>query len=165
MNNKKIEIFVGLFMLLTFLAVVFICLRVADIKSFGTSPTYRLYAIFDNVGGLKAQSPIKVGGVVIGRIADITLEQENYLPKVAMDIYSDYDQIPESSSLSIRSAGLLGEQFIAVNIGFKDEELGIGVFKEGDIVQDTKPAMQLEDIIGQFLYKTDSNSAVEPAHS
>ena len=86
MQTKKSEIWVGVFMLIALCAVVFLCLQVANVKSLGNEPTYRIYATFDNIGGLKARSPIKIGGVVIGRVADITLDPKTYLPRVAMDI-------------------------------------------------------------------------------
>ncbi|WP_193016750.1 outer membrane lipid asymmetry maintenance protein MlaD [Proteus sp. FME41] len=157
MQSKKIEIWVGLFVLIALAAVVFLCLKVADIKEMGNQPTYRVYASFGNIGGLKERSPIKIGGVVIGRVASISLKEENegnYRPEVALDILKIYDHIPESSSLSIRTSGLLGEQFLALNLGFYDEELGSDLLKEGGTITNTNSAMVLEDLIGQFLYKT-----------
>lgn len=48
--------------MLALCAIIFLCLRVADLKSLGNEPTWKLYATFDNIGGLKAGSPVKVGG-------------------------------------------------------------------------------------------------------
>ncbi|MGY0147290.1 outer membrane lipid asymmetry maintenance protein MlaD [Edwardsiella tarda] len=154
MQTKKTEIWVGLFMLIALCAAVFLCLQVANVKSLGNEPTYRLYATFDNVGGLKARSPVKIGGVVIGRVANISLDPQTYLPKVAMDIDTRYNHIPDTSSLAIRTSGLLGEQFLALNVGFEDPEMGTAILKDGGTIQDTKSAMVLEDLIGQFLYKS-----------
>lgn len=162
MQSKKIEMWVGLFMLIVIGSVVFICLRVADLSSLNKHSTYQLNAIFDNVGGLKVRSPVKIGGVVIGRVVDITLDQDNYQPLVKMEIDDRYNQIPSTSSLSIRTSGLLGEQFLALNLGFYDEEMGVTMLKDGGRIQDTKSAMVLEDMIGQFLYKSDSSSGGDP---
>ena len=168
MQTKKSEVWVGLFILIAILAVVFLCLKVADIKSVGNQPTYRIYATFDNIGGLKTNSPVKIGGVVVGRVAGITLDTQNYSPRVAMDIQQRYDHIPDTSSLAVRTSGLLGEQFLALNVGFEDPEMGTGILKNDGVIQDTKSALVLEDLIGQFLYKSgaDGNSgapANEPA--
>ncbi|WP_118985583.1 outer membrane lipid asymmetry maintenance protein MlaD [Photorhabdus sp. CRCIA-P01] len=157
MQSKKSEIWVGFFVLIALAAIVFLCLKVADIKSVGNQPTYRLYATFDNIGGLKVRSPVRIGGVVIGRVATISLDEKTYTPQVALDIMKQYDHIPDTSSLSIRTSGLLGEQYIALNIGFEDPDMGTRILKEGDRVQDTKSAMVLEDLIGQFLYKSGDN--------
>lgn len=71
-----------------------------------------------------------------------------------MDIEKRYDHIPDTSSLAIRTSGLLGEQFLALNLGFDDPELGSSILKDGGTIQDTKSALVLEDLIGQFLYKS-----------
>ena len=159
MQTRKNEIWVGVFLLLALLAALFICLRAADITSVRTEPTYRIYATFDNIGGLKARSPVRIGGVVIGRVSDITLDEKTYLPRVAMDIEERYNHIPDTSSLSIRTSGLLGEQYIGITPGFFDEEMGTQYLKNGDAISDTKSAMILEEMIGKFLYgQADSKS-------
>ncbi|MDF7759113.1 outer membrane lipid asymmetry maintenance protein MlaD [Kosakonia cowanii] len=154
MQTKKSEIWVGLFLLLALLAGLFICLKAADVTSMRTEPTYRVYATFDNIGGLKANSPVRIGGVVIGRVEDISLDPKTYLPRVTLDIEERYNQIPDTSSLAIRTSGLLGEQYLALNVGFDDPEMGTSMLKEGSTIQDTKSAMVLEDLIGQFLYNS-----------
>ncbi|MBN1087184.1 outer membrane lipid asymmetry maintenance protein MlaD [Erwinia aphidicola] len=162
MQTKKSEIWVGAFLLLALCAIIFLCLRVADLKSLGNEPTWKLYATFDNIGGLKTGSPVKVGGVVVGRVTDITLDPKNYSPKVAMDIEDKYNNIPDTSSLAVRTSGLLGEQYLALNIGFDDPEMGTATLKDGGTIQDTKSAMVLEDLIGQFLYKSGNGDNKNP---
>ena len=156
MQTRKNEIWVGVFLLVALLAALFVCLKAANVTSLRTEPTYRLYATFDNIGGLKARSPVRIGGVVVGRVADITLDPKTYLPRVALDIDERYNHIPDTSSLAIRTSGLLGEQYLAMNIGFEDPELGTSILKDGGTMQDTKSAMVLEDMIGQFLYNSNS---------
>ncbi|MGE0968881.1 outer membrane lipid asymmetry maintenance protein MlaD [Klebsiella sp. WOUb02] len=167
MQTKKSEIWVGVFLLAALLAALFVCLKAANVTSLRTEPTYRLYATFDNIGGLKARSPVRIGGVVVGRVADITLDPKTYLPRVAIDIDERYNHIPDSSSLAIRTSGLLGEQYLALNMGFEDPELGTSILKDGGTIQDTKSAMVLEDLIGQFLYNSkgsdNKNSGDDPA--
>ncbi|OCG28089.1 outer membrane lipid asymmetry maintenance protein MlaD [Gilliamella sp. wkB108] len=180
--SRKVEITVGLFMVLVICSVLFLCFRVTDPTSFISHNSYRVYAVFDNIGGLKARSPIKIGGVVIGRVSDITLKSSDnaiYKPYVTMDIDTQYDKIPSSSSLSIKTSGLLGEQFIDVNFGLdQGTELELDqldapegaknttskdtdkppYFQEGFVINNTKPAMVIEDLIGQFLYSVGGSS-------
>ncbi|AIX50098.1 MULTISPECIES: outer membrane lipid asymmetry maintenance protein MlaD [Pantoea] len=159
MQSKKNEIWVGVFMLAALVALLFLSLRVADLKSLGTEPTWKLYATFDNIGGLKISSPVKIGGVVIGRVTDISLDEKSLSPRVTMDISEQYvDKIPDTSSLAIRTQGLLGEQFLALNLGFDDPDLGSAMLKDGGTLRDTKSALVLEDLIGQFLYKSGDGS-------
>ena len=154
MQTKKFEIWVGAFLLVALVAIIFLCLKVANVTSLRSEPTYRVYATFDNIGGLKVSSPVRLGGVVIGRVDDISLDEKTYLPRVTMEIEKRYDHIPDTSSLAIRTSGLLGEQYLAMNLGFDDPELGSSILKDGGTIQDTKSALVLEDLIGQFLYKS-----------
>ncbi|WP_392564747.1 outer membrane lipid asymmetry maintenance protein MlaD [Orbus wheelerorum] len=179
--NRKVEITVGLFMVIVICSVLFLCFKVTDATTFTNNSTYRIYAVFDNVGGLKARSPVKIGGVVIGRISNITLD--SYKPYVAIDINSQYDEIPSSSTLSIKTSGLLGEQFIDVTMGI-DSDLIDDIdaqeakesgsitqnnatseqpkyFEQGFVVHNTKPAVVIEDLIGQFLYSSGSSDKTE----
>ena len=80
----------------------------------------------------------------------ITLDEKSYLPKVSIAINQEYNEIPENSSLSIKTSGLLGEQYIALTIGFDDGDTAM--LKNGSQIQDTTSAIVLEDLIGQFLY-------------
>ena len=180
--SRKVEITVGLFMVLVICSVLFLCFRVTDPTSFASHNSYRVYAVFDNIGGLKVRSPIKIGGVVIGRVSNISLKSDNgdvYKPYVTMDLDSQYDKIPSSSSLSIKTSGLLGEQFIDINFGLDqniEQELDAldadeastptnnNVNKkpvyliDGYVINNTKPAMVIEDLIGQFLYSAGGSS-------
>lgn len=180
--SRKVEITVGLFMVLVICSVLFLCFRVTDPTSFASHNSFRVYAVFDNIGGLKVRSPIKIGGVVIGRVSDISLKSVNndvYKPYVTMDLDSQYDKIPSSSSLSIKTSGLLGEQFIDINFGLDqniEQELDAldaddataptnnNVNKkpvyliDGYVINNTKPAMVIEDLIGQFLYSAGGSS-------
>lgn len=160
-QSIKYEFWVGLFMLLGLGALVFLGLRVANVQGFSSEKTYTLYATFDNIGGLKVRAPIKVGGVVVGRVADIQLDAQSYTPKVTLAIKQEFNQIPDTSSLSIKTAGLLGEQYIALNVGFTLEG-ETAMLKEGDTIVDTNSAMVLEDLIGQFLYGDKKTDTAEP---
>jgi phospholipid/cholesterol/gamma-HCH transport system substrate-binding protein len=119
-------------------------------------------AKFDNIGGLKARSSIKVGGVVVGRVTRIYLDNQELIPVVDMEISADYARtFPETSSVSILTAGLLGEQYVGLTPGFVfpgEDPIYLGD-KEGEtqFIVDTKSAIVLEDLIGQFLFGKDSD--------
>jgi phospholipid/cholesterol/gamma-HCH transport system substrate-binding protein len=155
MVSKKIELLVGLFAAIGIAALLMLALKVADSGISGSGNTYQLYAKFDNIGGLKVRSPIKVGGVVIGRVSAISLDSEDYTPVVTLDIFAEYDKFSEATSVSILTAGLLGEQYIGLLPGFVD--VSVGMLQPGDFIEDTKPALVLEELIGQFLFSQGSS--------
>lgn len=149
-QNRKTEFWVGTFVLAGIAAVLLLIFQVADVKGFSRTDHYTLEAHFDNIGGLKVRSPVKVGGVVVGRVSNISLSAPDYVPTVSMEIDRKFGYFPETSSAAILTSGLLGEQYIGIRPGFMDED--IEVLQDGDLLEDTRSAMVLEDLIGQFLY-------------
>ncbi|MFC3092826.1 outer membrane lipid asymmetry maintenance protein MlaD [Alteromonas sediminis] len=150
MNRAKTELLVGLFVVLTIAAGLLLALQVANQNMSTDGESYTLYAKFDNIGGLKPRSAVKVGGVVVGRVASISLDKEDFTPVVALSISSQYSAFPETSSVSILTSGLLGEQYVGFQPGFSID--GIENLQDGDYIADTKSALVLEDLIGQFLF-------------
>ncbi|WP_087016659.1 outer membrane lipid asymmetry maintenance protein MlaD [Thaumasiovibrio subtropicus] len=149
-QNRKLELWVGSFVLAGLAALLILIFNVANVTSISSGQTYLLKAEFSNIGGLKVRSPVKIGGVVVGRVASIDLDPESYVPIVTMQIQQDAGYFPETSSASILTAGLLGEQFIGIQPGFIDDD--IDMLENGDTLYDTKSALVLEDMIGQVLY-------------
>ncbi|MBF9001684.1 MULTISPECIES: outer membrane lipid asymmetry maintenance protein MlaD [Vibrio] len=150
-QTRKLELWVGGFVLAGICAILVMIFQVADVKGLGSNDTYTLTAEFDNIGTLKVRSPVKVGGVVVGRVAAISLDKKSMLPLVTMDIDEQYNQFPDNSSAKILTSGLIGEQYIGLVPGFVYEDEGT-MLKDGDRIEDTKSALVLEDLIGQFLY-------------
>lgn len=153
MTSRKSEIMVGIFVLLTVAAVLLLSLKVVNQGIQSNGPTYTLKAKFDNIGGLKTRSSVKVGGVTIGRVESITLDNDDFTPIVILSISQEYSSFPETTSVSILTSGLLGEQYIGLQPGFSYGE--IGNLADGDFIEDTKSALVLEDLIGQFLFSRD----------
>jgi len=154
MMSKKVELMVGFFVALGIAALLMLSLKVANSGISGNGDSYNLLAKFDNIGGLKVRSPIKVGGVVVGRVSDITLDNEDYTPVVTLKIYKEYSRFSEATSVSILTSGLLGEQYVGLQPGFIDDSLE--TLQPGDYIEDTKPALVLEELIGQFLFSQGS---------
>ncbi len=158
-QTRKIEFWVGSFVIAGICAILVMIFQVADVKGLGSSNTYRLTAEFDNIGSLKVRSPVKVGGVGVGRVESIALNPKNLLPTVTLAIDSQFNQFPENSSLQILTSGLIGEQYLSLVPGFVFEDEAM--LKEGDRIEDTKSALVLEDLIGQVLYSVGGGSDKE----
>ncbi|WP_416306227.1 outer membrane lipid asymmetry maintenance protein MlaD [Neptunicella sp. SCSIO 80796] len=150
MNSRKIELMVGIFVAIAIAAALMLALHVANRGMSGNGETYQLFAKFDNIGGLKVRSAVKVGGVIVGRVTEIKLDDKDFTPVVTLTIAQEYTNFPETSSVAILTSGLLGEQYVGLQPGFSFD--GIGTLKAGDYIEDTKSALVLEDLIGQFLF-------------
>ncbi len=155
MSKYKTEVMVGVFVMLTIGALLLLALKVANQTVATEGDTYTLYAKFDNIGGLKPRSAVKVGGVTVGRVSSITLDPEDFTPVVELSILNEYNGFPETSSVSILTSGLLGEQYVGFQPGFSFD--GVANLQNGDYLQDTKSALVLEDLIGQFLFNRGSD--------
>lgn len=148
MTRDKTDFWVGLFVLLGAISLVFLALRAGNMSSFSFAPTYQVQAYFDNLGGLKVRAPVKSSGVVVGRVSGISFDNERYQAVVTLDIESRY-QFPSDSSVSILTSGLLGEQYIGMTPGGDDKMLA-----QGNTIQYTQSAVVLEELISKFLYSS-----------
>lgn len=146
MSDNKSDFWVGLFVLIGILALVFLSLRAGNLSTFSFAPTYRVHASFDNIGGLKVRAPIKSSGVVVGRVVDIGFDNTEFRAVATFEIEEKFI-FPEDSSASILTSGLLGEQYIGLTPGGSDEDL-----KDGSTILYTQSAVVLEDLISKFLY-------------
>lgn len=158
MQQKHLELMVGLFVALGLAAFLLLALKVSDIASIGEDKGYRVTARFENIGGLKARAPVTLAGVRIGRVVGIELDRQNFEALVTLSIDPRYDRVPTDSSVSILTSGLLGEQYIGLEPGGMDDYL-----KEGSTLKLTQSALVLEKLIGRFL--TSAASGNEPAKS
>ena len=153
MERSKSDVWVGLFVLIGAVAILFLALQSANLLSLNFQPTYRVVAKFDNIGGLKRQAAVTSAGVVVGRVESITFDDKSFQARVTLALENRY-AFPKDSSLKILTSGLLGEQYIGVEAGAEEKNLA-----PGDTITATQSAVVLENLIGQFLY----NKAAEGA--
>lgn len=149
-HAKRIEAAVGLFVIAALAALFVLSMQVAGLSTRGGGETYQLNAKFDDIGGLKPRAPVKIGGVVVGRVSEVMLDHDDWTPVVRLNISRAYADLPETTSASIQTSGLLGEQYVALQPGFMMD--GFEMLADGDYIEDTKPALVLENLISQFLF-------------
>jgi phospholipid/cholesterol/gamma-HCH transport system substrate-binding protein len=148
-HSKTVETLVGLFIMVGLSALLVLALRVSNLGELSLlgDKGYRVLAKFENIGGLKIRAPVKMGGVVIGRIAAIGLDPNTYEAVAILSIEKKYNRLPEDTTANIYTAGLLGEQYVSLEPGGEESFL-----KEGDEITLTQSAVVLEQVLGQFLY-------------
>jgi phospholipid/cholesterol/gamma-HCH transport system substrate-binding protein len=146
MKKTVLDFWVGLFVLLGVIAVLFLALKVGNMSSLSFEATYPVKLKFDNIGGLKVRAPVKSAGVVVGRVGSIGFDMNTYQAVVTIDIDKQY-QFPKDTSAKILTSGLLGEQYIGLEPGGDSEML-----KAGDTISMTQSAIVLENLISTFLY-------------
>lgn len=148
MSKRSIEIAVGLFMVLALVAFVFVALHVSGLQEITTTQGYKIKAAFDNIGNLRVRSRVTISGVQIGKVIDIDLEQENFRSIVTMLIDDKFHNIPSDSTASVHTAGLIGENYIAILPGADQPP---DILKDQDLIEDTQGALILEKLIQKLL--------------
>lgn len=146
MQRKSFDIWVGLFVLLGAIALMFLALKAGNMSSFSFEKTYTVSSRFDNIGGLKPRAPVKSAGVVVGRVDDITFDNQDYRALVTLQLQERY-KFPKDSSAKILTSGLLGEQYVGIEPGGDEANLAAG-----DQIKMTQSAIVLENLISQFIY-------------
>lgn len=147
MNTRTVEIGVGLFVAAGMAALFMLAMQVSNLSSLGSGGGYHITATFENIGGLKVRSPVTVSGVRVGRVEKIDYDLKTFQAVVSMNIEDAYRGFPEDTSAAIFTAGLLGEQYVALEPGGSMTNL-----EDGGRIQLTQSALVMEQIIGQFLY-------------
>jgi phospholipid/cholesterol/gamma-HCH transport system substrate-binding protein len=153
MQRSKNDVWVGLFVALGAVAVLFLALKAANLLQWSFDKGYQVTAKFDNIGGLKPGAAVKSAGVLVGRVKSIDFDGESFQARVTMALESRH-QFPKDSSLSILTSGLLGEQYVGITPGADEKNLA-----SGDRIGTTQSAVVLENLISQFLY----SKATDPA--
>lgn len=159
MSQRTIETCVGIFLLATIAAFMILALKVSGLTSFFKQQGYDITAEFDDIGQLKVRGPVKIGGVTIGEVTQIYLDPTSYKAIVTMRIFSSVKDIPKDSSASILTAGLLGDNYIAITPMYAHDFLA-----NGSKIESTHSAMILEKMIGQFLFSVGNSESKNTAN-
>ncbi len=140
---------VGLFVAAGIVGLFFLALQVSNLSSFTEQDSYTVTARFENSGGLKVKSPVLAAGVKIGKVSAIRFDLKTYESVVQLSIDSQYNTLPDDTTASVFTAGLLGEQYVNLEAGGSDDFL-----KNGGKIEITQSAIILEKALGQFLFKS-----------
>jgi phospholipid/cholesterol/gamma-HCH transport system substrate-binding protein len=154
MQNRTLEVGVGLFLLAGILALLLLALRVSGLSTSANTDTYKLYAYFDNIAGLTVRAKVTMAGVTIGKVTGIDLDKDTFTGKVTLQLDKKVNNLPLDSTASILTAGLLGEKYIGISVGGDDKQLA-----DGGTIHDTQSSLVLEDLIGKFLLNTVNKDA------
>ena len=150
MNKITLDVWVGILVAIGIVALFGLATKVGNLTSNNIKNTYSINAYFENIGGLKPRAPVKSAGVVVGRVQSIIFDTEAYHAVVNINIDGRY-VFPKDTFANIYTAGLLGEQYIALEAGGDLENLA-----PGDRISQTQDAVVLEKLISQFLYNSAS---------
>ncbi|OOG60345.1 outer membrane lipid asymmetry maintenance protein MlaD [Rhodanobacter sp. C03] len=136
----------GLFIVLGFAALAYLATQTSSVANVHQGASYTVDAHFANIGQLKERAPVKIAGVRVGQVQSITLQPGQEVADVKLAIDKSYDKIPLDSVATIFTSGLLGDQYIGIQYGSSKKAVA-----DGGTLALTKPAQQLEEMIGKFF--------------
>ncbi len=153
-RGPRLEFSVGAFLLLALVSLLVLAMASTNQRFGGGGGGYELTARFSQVGQLRKQAPVKVGGVTIGQVADIQLDPVKYDSIVTLALDSKFKDLPADTSAGIFTSGLLGESYIGLQPGGDPE-----VLKSGDEIVFTQPAVDLIQLVGKYMFSGGGNNA------
>lgn len=143
MEARARDLGVGLFILAGCVAIGFLSVSIGG-ASYRGPGGLGLLVRFDQVGGLKPRAPVVIGGVKVGQVRSIELDEE-LRARVALDVDGRL-RLPRDTSASILTAGVLGDQYVELTPGGEEE-----VLAAGDEIAFKQDAFVLERMIGKLV--------------
>jgi phospholipid/cholesterol/gamma-HCH transport system substrate-binding protein len=144
MKHSRLEITVGIFVVLGLLAFGWLAMRLGEVAWFG-SKSYTLSAEFENISGIKTGSEVQIAGVTVGSVIGLHLNE--YDRAVALFRLNQNITIPKDSIASVKSQGIIGDKLIRILPGGDSEH-----YQPGETIMDTESAIDLESLISQFAF-------------
>lgn len=105
---------------------------------------YPLQARFNRTDGLLVGDLVRLAGMNIGKVVDAKLD-ENYKAILTLEIKDDI-RLPDDSSASIVSSGLMGAKYIEIEPGGSEE-----ILSAGDEFSYTQDAMVVEELVDRII--------------
>ncbi|MBU3666666.1 MAG: outer membrane lipid asymmetry maintenance protein MlaD [Chthoniobacterales bacterium] len=145
MREKRLELGVGLFVLLGLAALCYLTVKLGAGAIVG-SDTYPIAARFANTGGLNKGATVMLAGVKVGRVEDISLDPGDYSAIVQMRVLSNV-RLPSDTMASIKTSGLIGDKFVALAPGAEENFL-----EPSTRIDMTESAIELESLISKMAF-------------
>lgn len=145
MKKYSLESVVGIFVAIGLLCVGYMTVKLGKVPLFGDD-YYSLYARFGSVSGLRADSPVEIDGIEVGRVKRLTLDQEKQMASVELKIKKGI-KVYDDASASIKTAGLIGDKFVKVDPGG-----GGAILKPGGTITETTTPTDIEDLISKYVF-------------
>ncbi|MDX2319334.1 MAG: outer membrane lipid asymmetry maintenance protein MlaD [Moritella sp.] len=145
MKKSSIETSVGIFVLIGILCVGYLTLKLGKMELLGDN-YYSVYADFSSATGLKGGANVEMAGVRIGQIENIVLLPNIKIARVKLKIEKNIN-LSVDVIASVKTAGLLGDRYLALTPGGSDE-----ILEAGDSIEETESALDIEDLISKYVF-------------
>lgn len=143
MSESTTEVLVGASVLAAAAAFVIYAGQVSGYS--GSSESYSLQASFRSLEGVTVGTDVRLAGVKVGTVTDVSLNPETYRADTTVSLQTGIE-IPDDSAIVVSSEGLLGGNFVEIVPG------GSPFFYEpGSTIEDTQGAVSLVSLLLKFV--------------
>jgi phospholipid/cholesterol/gamma-HCH transport system substrate-binding protein len=143
MERTRVNIVVGLFMVLGIVALGYLSIQLGRVSFLG-GRGYAITVDFPSVGGLKAGSTVEIAGVEIGRVESIGLD--NYQARVKLRVNTGV-KLQEDSIASIKTKGLIGEKYVRISPGGSDK-----IIQPGGKIREVEAPVDFEELLSKYIF-------------
>ena len=141
-KNRTFEILVGLCVI--FAAAWFFFYAYSKTK-LDNAEGYTVIAKFDNADGVAPGIDVKISGVKVGAVTNVSIDRVSFMAEVAMKIDKSIS-LASDTEASITVSGLLGGKYINLSPGIEESKL-----QDNEEIAKTRGAQNLESLISKFL--------------
>ena len=145
MKKYDMETTVGVFIVIGLICIGYLTIKLGNISVFGDD-SYSLFARFNLVSGLRIGSPVEMLGIEIGKVGNLIIDQEDQVAVAELRIKRDI-KVYDDAIASIKTAGLIGDRYILLDVGGSDE-----VLKPGDMITETESALDIESLVSKYAF-------------
>ena len=144
MNNTKLELIVGVFVLVGIAALAYLAVKLGKLEVIGGGNNVEIRAEFDSVAGLKTGATVEIAGVQVGQVKRISLNSDR--ATVVLSIQRDVKLYGDAIA-SVKTRGLIGDKYVSISPGGSQKELA-----PGTKIRDTESGVDLESLISEFIH-------------
>lgn len=145
MKKYTMETTVGIFLVIGLLCIGYMTVKLGHVSLLGDN-SYSLFARFTSVTGLRVGSSVHMLGIQVGRVERLTMDQQDQKAVVEIRIHEGV-KIYDDAIASIKTEGLIGDQYISIDPGGSGAPLAPGA-----TITETQPAVDIADLIGKYAF-------------
>lgn len=145
-DKARLETIVGIFVLVGILCLAYLSVKLGKMELFG-GDSYRVYANFDSISGLRSGASVEIAGVEVGRVDRIILDpKQGYTARVSLRINTGIE-LQDDVIASVRTRGIIGDKYVQLKPGGSDILL-----KDGGRIRETESAIDFEGLISKYIH-------------
>ncbi|HVI91318.1 MAG TPA: outer membrane lipid asymmetry maintenance protein MlaD [Dongiaceae bacterium] len=143
MQRNMLETVMGALVLIA--AAGFLYLVSSSVGVRENSSGYNLVMRFDRGGSVNPGTDVRIAGAKIGTVVAKSFDPDNYQAVVTINVDNSV-KLPKDTTAIITSDGLLGDNYVLLEIGGDDQML-----KANDQITHVQGALNLADLINKFV--------------